>query len=195
MATERPSFKLLERFERFEVREYPQQVVAETTVDAERSQAGAQGFRRLAGYIFGGNRGSKSIAMTAPVSATRGQKIAMTAPVSQTAAAPNRWVIQFTMPSEFTLQALPEPLDERVRLRAIGPRRVAVLRYSGQWSEGLYEKELTGLKDAIAGAGMKVRGEATWARYDPPWTPWFLRTNEIQLELEPPTADQIPSVH
>lgn len=184
MATEQPHFKLLKTFDHFEVREYPQLLIAETMVEDRREEAGNQGFRRLAGYIFGGNRGSKSIAMTTPVTQSEGQKIAMTVPVSQTPGAAGRWVIQFTMPSEYTLENLPEPLDDRVKLRAVPPRTVAVHRYTGRWSETLYLRELTSFRAALTKAGLRPRGEATWARYDPPWVPWFLRTNEIQFEVD-----------
>ena len=184
MATERPTYATLATFDGVEIREYPALVVAETTVEGRREEAGNEAFRRLAGYIFGGNRGKKSIAMTAPVTQTPGQKIAMTAPVTQTATAADRWVVQFTMPSTFTLDTLPDPDDDRVTLRVIPARKVAVRAYSGRWADTLYLKELTTLRAALGRAGVTTLGEATWARYDPPWTPWFLRTNEIHLEVD-----------
>ncbi|MBL9037310.1 MAG: heme-binding protein [Archangium sp.] len=141
----------------------------------------------LAGSIFGGNRGAKKIAMTAPVALTpAGQKIAMTAPVTQTAGAENTWVVRFTMPASFTPETLPEPTAARVTVKTVPARRVAVLRSSGGWSGSRFEAELATLQAALMEAGLTARGSPTWARYDPPWVPWFMRTNEVSLELEPP---------
>ena len=87
------------------------------------------------------------------------------------------------MPSNYTLATLPEPLDPAVQLRKIPARKMAALRYSGTWSARNYEKHLAQLRSAVDALGLHARGEAVWARYDPPWKPWFLRTNEILLEL------------
>lgn len=187
MATEQPKYEVLERYDGFEVREYGPTVVAETEVTGEQSEVGNQAFSLLAGYIFGNNHGAKKIAMTAPVAQapSEGTKIAMTAPVSQTSAGAKRWVVQFTMPSAFTLETLPEPKDARVRLRQQPARRVAVVRYSGTWSQRNYDEHVEKLRAGLRRVGLEPKGEPTWARYDPPWTPWFLRTNEVQLEVAP----------
>jgi len=183
MATEKPAHEVVGRYADFEVRVYAPRVVAETEVALSRGEAGDEGFRRLAGYIFGKNRGERRIAMTAPVAQSAGTRIAMTAPVAQAAGAPGSFVLQFTMPASFTLSTLPEPLDPRVILREEPARRVAAWRYSGTWSESRYEEQLARFRAALAREALVVTGEPTWARYDPPWIPWFLRTNEIWLEL------------
>lgn len=190
MATEQPEFRSVERTEGFEVRDYGEVVVAETTVEARQLEAGNEGFRRLAGYIFGGNRGEQRIAMTAPVNQTAGTVLERQGPTTQTRTQENRWLVQFTMPRGFTVESLPEPNDPRVTLRAIPARRVAVRQYSGRWTDTQYLKELTALRAALARAGYRAKGEPTWARYDPPFMPFFLRTNEVQLEVEggPATA-------
>jgi hypothetical protein len=187
MATERPAFSVVKQYGSFEVREYAQLLVAEVTVEGTRDDASNAGFRALAAYIFGGNKGARSIAMTAPVTQTAGQKLEMTAPVTHQAGEGGRWVIQFTMPSSFTsLEQLPIPNSAAVTLRAIPKRTVAVVTYSGVWSEALYAKQLATLEEGVRAAGLKTRGPAMFARYDPPWKPWFLRTNEIQLEVDLP---------
>lgn len=188
MATERPAFTVVKQYDSFEVREYPPLLVAETTVDGDRDEASSAGFRLLAAYIFGGNQGAKSIAMTAPVTQQpAGQTIAMTSPVTQTATGDKHWVIQFTMPSTFTtLDQLPTPNNPAVTLRAIPKRTVAVIAYSGVWSEALYAKHLAKLHEGVTKAGLHPQGAAMFARYDPPWKPWFLRTNEIQIEVQLP---------
>jgi hypothetical protein len=186
MAIETPKFKLLEKLDGVEVREYPAFVVAETEVEGEQSEVGNEAFSRLAGYIFGKNQGAKKIAMTAPVTQApaEGTRIAMTAPVTQQAAGAKRWHVQFMMPAEWSLETLPEPVDSRVQLRVVPPRKVAALRYSGTWSQANYREHLEKLQASLGSHGLVARGEPVWARYDPPWVPWFLRTNEILVELE-----------
>lgn len=183
MAIETPAHEVVRRYADFEVRDYARRVVAETEVTLPRAEAGSEGFRRLAGYIFGKNRGEQRIDMTAPVAQSPGTRIAMTAPVALAEGSPGAFVLQFTMPASFTLETLPEPLDPRVTLREEPARRVAVWRYSGTWSEERYQAQLARFRAALAREGLGAAGEPTWARYDPPWKPWFMRTNEIWLEL------------
>jgi hypothetical protein len=192
VAIETLAYTVVDRFDGVEIRQYDGYVVAETEVEGDRSGATNEGFRRLAGYIFGGNRGDRKIAMTAPVLQAKGQRIAMTAPVLQQAtggadasADAGPWLIQFTMPAAYALDALPEPIDARVRLRAEPARRVAALRYSGGWSTRRYELKLRQLYDALARRGVAVAGAPVWARYNPPITPWFLRRNEILVDVAP----------
>ncbi len=182
MATEQPAYVVVERREGFELRDYASYLVAETEVAADRREAGNAGFRILADYIFGNNQGARKIATTAPV-AQAGAKIAMTAPVTQAASAGDRYVVQFMMPSQYTLDDLPRPNDERVVLRQVPARRVAALRYSGTWSESRYLEHLQTLRAAMEREGLEPVGEPVWARYDPPYKPWFLRTNEILIEV------------
>ena len=182
MAIDEPRYTLVRAYDPFEVRQYEPYLVAETVVRAEAEEAGNQGFRLLAGYIFGQNKGARKIEMTAPVAQTPA-KIAMTAPVAQSAS-PAGYVIQFSMPHEWTLDTLPEPIDSRVTLRAVAARKIAVIRYSGTWSQTNYEENLKKLQDALKQEDLHWRGEPVWARYDPPWKPWFLRRNEISLELD-----------
>jgi hypothetical protein len=187
MATEVPKYTVVSTSPDFEVRDYGPTVVAETEVSGDRDAATSEGFRRLAGYIFGGNRGRQSIAMTAPVAQTDGERIAMTAPVAQVPGmAPGTFVVNFTMPARWTLATLPVPNDARVALREVPGRRVAVLRYSGTWSEKRYLAHVERLRTALAREGLSPSGPPVWARYDPPWTPWFLRRNEVQFDLAPP---------
>lgn len=182
MAVDEPRFTVVRAYEGFEVRRYEPYLVAETVVAAAAEESGNRGFRILAEYIFGANKGSRKIEMTAPVAQTT-TRIAMTAPVAQSARS-DGYVIQFAMPQEWSLEALPEPIDSRVVLRAMPARTLAVIGYSGTWSQGRYEEHLKKLQDALTGVGLPWRGEPVWARYDPPWKPWFLRRNEIWLELD-----------
>jgi hypothetical protein len=188
MAIEKPQYRVVQELRGVEVREYPSYLVAETEATGSREEAGNAGFRRLAGYIFGKNKGEKKIAMTAPVAQQEGARIAMTAPVSQQEKldrGASTWVIQFMMPSEYTRDRLPEPLDPAIRFREVPARRVVALRYSGTWSEERYLEKLSELRTAMEKEGLRAVGEPVWARYDPPFMPWFLRTNEILVEIAP----------
>lgn len=184
MATEEPKYSVVERREAFEVRLYEPVVVAETAVDAGFGPGGNEAFRRLAGYIFGGNDGGKKIAMTAPVAQEPrpGTKIAMTAPVGQERRE-DGWVVSFTMPREWTLESLPVPDDPRVRLRAVGPRRVAAVSFTGTWGVEHFDERAAELVAALEASGLTPSGPPVYARYDPPWTPWFLRRNEVLVPL------------
>jgi len=180
---EEPKFRTALAEGGLEIREYAPVVVAETVVEGDWRVAGNAGFRRLAKYIFGGNDGGKKIAMTAPVSQrSKGQKIAMTAPVSQERSGSN-WVVAFTMPSEYSLDRLPVPDDPAVKLRQVGERRVGAIRFSGIWDAQRFEAKTAELRRWLESRGETAMGEPVTARYDPPWTPWFLRRNEILFEL------------
>ncbi len=182
-AIEEPKYTVVRHYAGFEVREYAPYVVAEVLVPGPAAQAGNQGFRILAGYIFGKNHGERRIAMTAPVIQTPGPtKIAMTAPVMQTAAQ-GEFLVQFTMPRQYTLNTLPEPVDPRVTLRQVPGGRFAVIRYSGTWSERNYRQHLEELRRDVTAAGLRTTGNPIYARYNPPFVPWFMRRNEIWLKL------------
>ena len=175
----------------FQVRQYAPQVVAETVVDGTLEEAGNKAFRPLFNYISGANRSQGKIAMTVPVGQQReGEKIAMTAPVGQEALS-NQWVITFMMPANFTLETLPAPTDEKVHLRAIPARRMAAVQYSGKWSRQRYERNLTRLREWMKAQGLSAVGDPVWARYNAPFTPWFLRRNEILV----PTAQAKQTGH
>ncbi len=188
MATEIPDYRVLETIgEDVELREYAPVIVAETEVSgAAYGAAGNQGFRVLADYIFGNNEARAEIAMTAPVEQRpRSPEIAMTAPVEQARRGADGWVVSFTMPAQWTMQTLPKPRDERVVIRELPRRQVAAIRFSGTWSTRRFESYRAALLEAVERSGLQTVGETWSARYDPPWTPWFLRRNEIMIETMP----------
>jgi hypothetical protein len=170
-----------------EIREYAPYIVAEVAVDGDLESAGNRGFKVLAGYIFGANKESSRIATTGAVthsSAPGKTKIAMTSPVTQQRGA-GGFVIQFMMPSDYTLGTLPVPNDDRIELKEVPARQMAAIRYSGRWSKRSYQANLERLFDQLHSAGLRPTGEPVWARYDPPFKPWFMRRNEILTEFEP----------
>jgi hypothetical protein len=182
-AIEEPTYEITQRIGAVEVRRYAPYVVAEVRVAGSATAAGNQAFPILAGYIFGKNKGQMKFPMTAPVTqSVAGTKMQMTAPVTQNAA-PGGYIVQFVLPSGVKLAEAPEPVDPRVTLREVESRRVAVIRYSGFWSDANYDQHLLLLKQALSSAGEAWIGEPIYARYDAPFVPWFLRRNEIWLRL------------
>lgn len=180
-AIEEPAYSVVRSHSGFEVRDYAPYVVAEVTVPGPEAEAGNQGFRILAAYIFGKNAGQQSIAMTAPVTqAAEPVKIAMTAPVTQSASATG-FVVQFTMPAAYTLETLPRPLDEQIRLVGMPTARYAVIRFSGFWTDANYQEHLRQLQALMAEQSLPATGAPIYARYNAPFVLWFLRRNEIWI--------------
>ena len=188
MAIEEPAYTVVESEAPFEIRDYRSYVVAETFVEGTFGDVGNEGFQRLFRYISGDNRGAEKISMTAPVEQEAAPaKIAMTAPVEQQRAG-GRWRIAFVLPASYTLETAPRPTDDRVALTEVPPRRMAVVRYRGGWSEARYDEELAALRRFIAERGLAAVGEPVFARYDPPFMPSFLRRNEIQIPVRSPAV-------
>ena len=182
-ATEEPEYQVIRQLADVEVRQYAAYIVAEVVVPGPADKAGNQAFPILAGYIFGKNKGERKFAMTAPVTqAAVPVKLEMTAPVTQSAA-PGGFRVQFVLPKGVTLASAPEPIDPRVHLREVLPSQVAVIRYSGFWSQSNYEEHLARLQAALRDADIAWSGEPVYSRYNAPFTPWFLRRNEIWLHL------------
>lgn len=152
----------------FEIRDYAPQVVAEVVVSGDREGAGSDAFEPLFDYISGGNRAQQKIAMTAPVSQQRNG---------------TNWAVSFMMPAARTLKNLPAPANPAVELREIPGRRVAAIRYSGRWSEERYNRYRAELEAWLDEHDLTATGQAIWARYDPPFMPWFMRRNEILIPL------------
>jgi hypothetical protein len=189
MPIEVPDFKVSLREGPIEVRDYPALVAAEVTVHGNRTDAAAAGFRLLAGYIFGGNTSRQSIDIATLVSQGRGagEKISMTAPVSQKAIS-DAWTISFVMPSAYTLDTLPLPIDQRVHLTKVPPSQVAVVRFSGLAREPDIQRKSRELKNFIVTRRLLPVGTASVARHNPPWTPGFMRRHEIMIPLRVSSA-------
>jgi effector-binding domain-containing protein len=165
-------YEALKKIRKIAIRRYPRLVIA--MVDGYSDG----GFNRLFRFITGNNRQKSDIAMTAPVVS---EGMAMTAPVlSQTGS------IAFIIPEGFTLETTPKPLDDRMKIVEIPERVVAALRFSGRWSNSIFKKKTEELLAEIENAGLKVTGQVFSMRYNGPFTPWFLRRNEVAAEVELP---------
>ncbi|MFA6174784.1 MAG: heme-binding protein [Kiritimatiellales bacterium] len=169
MATEETAYRVVEKEDPFELRDYAPCIRAEILVEGTLEEAGSKAFRPLFRYISGENQ-------------THG-KVAMTAPVAQQPAQ-DRWAVSFMMPAAYTLEKLPEPENPAITLRQVPARRVAAVRYSGSWSEKSYLRSKSELEAWMRVRGFKVAGDPVWARYNPPFVPWFLRRNEILIPVD-----------
>jgi hypothetical protein len=182
--TEQQPYEVLEKRDGFELRRYPSHVVAEVEVDGSFEDAGNRAFRALFRYITGHNRSQQSVAMTAPVvQGAASEKVAMTAPVVQAEGADGAYVVAFVLPASMTVGTAPVPADEQVHVREVPERVAAAVRYSGRWSQESYERHLAELLEAVRAAGLVPTGTPRFARFDPPFKPWFLRRNEVVQDV------------
>jgi len=184
MAVQQPSYKIELDAKPFQIRLYAPMIIAAVHFQGNRNDAVSAGFRILADYIFGNNQKNDKIAMTAPVTQSAGEKIAMTAPVNQSQTR-NGWMVNFIMPAGTTIDTLPKPKDGRIEIDQMAARHVAVVRFSGFWSDSNFKMHEAELMDFLKRKELTPVSAPIYAYYDPPWTPWFLRTNEVQIEIAP----------
>ena len=190
MAIEEPDYEVLLTTKHYEIRRYQPYIVAEVDVEGDMGSSGNKAFRILAGYIFGNNEPGEKMAMTAPVESQAkadGEKMAMTVPVLSDTPDPARseYTYAFVMEAKYTLDTLPAPLDPRIRIVKKPARVVAVRRYSGRWTESNYRENEKALLEALQTDRVRTTGDPILARYNGPFTPWFMRRNEIQVEVAP----------
>ena len=189
MAYEEPAFDVVREYEEFELRQYAPYLKAEIEVSGDFTAVGYQAFRVLADFISGKNRKEENISMTVPVNQqpleAAGEKIAMTVPVSQAPQSDNgTYVFSFVMPAKYTQETLPKPIDPRIRIQEVPGKLMAVREYSGTWSEGNYRQNESILLKALNQAGLNSIGQPIFARYNSPFSLWFLRRNEVLIEVE-----------
>jgi len=186
MAIEEPKYSVLEKTPPFELRSYAPMILAEVQVEGDLDDASSQGFRLIAAYIFGQNQVSEKIAMTAPVAveeqAVKSAKIAMTAPVNIESNA-GQWTVSFVMPSEYTMDTLPKPLNSKVQLRQIPAVKRAVITFSGFSNHQKVAEKTLELEEWMKTKNLQATGTPKFARYNPPWTLPFMRRNEIQIDV------------
>jgi SOUL heme-binding protein len=186
MAIEEPKYSVIDKTEPFELRQYAPMIVAEVKVDGDLDEASNQGFRLIAGYIFGQNQVSEKIAMTAPVAieeqSIKSTKIAMTVPVNIESNG-NQWTVSFVMPSEYTLESLPKPLNPKVQLRQLPTVKRAVIQFSGFYNSQKVADKTLELEQWMKTKNLQGTGAPKFARYNPPWSLPFMRRNEIMIDI------------
>jgi len=186
MALETPKYEILQKDGKFEIRQYEGYILAEVEIEADHDSALREGFRILAGYIFGNNRRKTHIAMTAPVMEQEtdiSEKMAMTKPVSAKRSRENAYIISFVMPSKYSLDNLPEPISEAIHFREVKAHKVAVVRFSGYLKGKNAEKKIEELKEWMKQHDVIPRDSFVSAQYNPPWIPGFFRRNEIMVSI------------
>jgi hypothetical protein len=170
-------YEVIRKLEKVEIRRYPKFILAKV------SNYEADSFGLLFNFISGGNRQNEKVKMTAPVVKQEvSQKIKMTAPVLSDFS--NEGYMAFVMPSELSLETTPSPLDSRVKIEEVPSRVLAVLRFSGSWSETHFKEKTKELLEELANVKMKTKGSIFTMLYNPPFTPSFLRRNEVAIEIK-----------
>lgn len=170
---EQADYTVVKKMNDYEIRKYPTHIVAQATVPGSDGESMGDGFSTVAGYILGGNTKKESIAMTAPVLAT-------TECDSQ--------IVSFGMPRSYTLETLPTPNDPRVKIVMIPAKKYAVMRFSWYRSDARIKRKQEQLLSALTRDGAAVGGSIAYAGYNPPWTPPWMRRNEVLIELEEITS-------
>merc|ERR1712179_589741 len=196
-ATEKPKYTVMARAttksHQVELRVYEPMIIAEVEIETERkSYATSQGFRILAGYIFGGNTKRQSVDMTAPVQSqnidmtapVQSQNIDMTAPVQGQAAGRNSWSVSFVMPSKYTLETLPIPNDDRVTLKQVPKQMFLTIRFSGWQTDRNLKMHEKLLMMYLEQNNLTQVAPPTYADYNEPWIPGWMRRNEILIQVE-----------
>jgi len=180
---EGPQYEVVRRLGDIEVRQYAPYTVAEVQVPGAADEAVHWVFPILSGYIFGKNKGARPFVKAEAVNHSPAPiYFAMSAPVTQIATA-GGFTVQLVLPSGVTLASAPEPDDPRVTVRELPAHRLAAISYSGFWSASNYASHLATLMAALKAVALSWSGEPAFSRYNAPWTPWFLRRNEIWLSL------------
>jgi len=185
-ALEEPKFEIIDTNLIFEIRHYAAYLVAEVTLDGDFTSSGNEAFRVLARYIFGSNQMAEKMNMTAPVESqviSSSEKMNMTAPVFSNKSQSNQHTYRFLMEQKYSLETLPIPNDPRIGLLRIEPRIMAVKKFSGRWSEKNYRKFENQLLDALVDNNIEVIGDPIFSRYNSPFVPWFMRRNEVMVEI------------
>ena len=171
MAIEEPDFEVLQSTEDYEIRAYEPYIVAEVDVTGNMNRAGNSAFRVLAGYIFGQNEPGEKMQMTAPVA-------------SEPLPDADAYTYAFVLERKYDMDSLPKPLDPRIRRVEKSARVLAVRRYTGRWKTETDREHRAALLAALEGDKLTTLGEPIMARYDSPWTPGFMRRNEIMIEID-----------
>ena len=180
---EKPDYKVIQSEQNIEIRQYEPMIIAEVEVDGKREDAIRDGFRLLADYIFGNNTVQQVISMTAPVQQKENQKIAMTAPVQQQSMGKS-WRMSFVMPSKYSMDSLPVPNNNRVRLKEILTKKFVVIEFSGTNSNENVTEHENQLMNYIEANQINIIGSPKYAFYNAPWTLPFLRRNEVMIEIK-----------
>lgn len=178
--TEEQKYSVVEKRNGYELRKYAKSVIAEVQVSSDFSSAGNIAFRYLINFISGNNANQQKIAMTAPVLQSEFEGNLQ----STQSKTDSHHLVSFVMPVDMNLANTPLPKDPKVKIRELPEQLVAVSRFTGRWSEHNHGQQLQDLRKRLQQDGLNEVDSPRFARFDPPWTPWFMRRNEIQIPVE-----------
>jgi len=165
--TEKQKYNVVHTEKEFEIRFYPSAILATVYSDASTYRELAYpGFRKLAGYIFGGNASEEKISMTSPVHMDM-----------------NTASMSFVMPSSFSEENLPKPDDPGVKIERTDDAYVAAIRFGGYASDKDIRKYSERLKSLLEAKGISWYGNFRYLGYNPPFQP-FGRRNEIIVNVK-----------
>lgn len=184
--TETLGYNILQQDGDIELRQYNSYILAQVESISDMKDATYSGFMKLFNYISGNNINKAKIAMTIPVTEEQvsvSQKIPMTAPVTTEKSSGNAYVTSFVMPSNYTIETLPEPKDKGITFKQVPEHRAAVITFHGRMNESLAEKKIEILKQWLAKNDLKPKSNYIMAQFNPPWIPGFMRKNEIIVEI------------
>lgn len=186
ISVENPIYSVDRKADKYEIRIYQPTIVAEVVITSSFEDAGNQAFRILADYIFGNNNTKTKMEMTAPVTMQiHFEEIASLDSISKSKNSEFSYLTQFFLQRDIPLNLVPEPVDKRIRIDELPQKKFAVLTYSGSWSEENYKEHLSILKEELKRNGELYRAkQPIFARYNSPFQLWFLRKNEIWIEVE-----------
>ena len=187
MATEEPEFKLISEEGEFQIKEYDPKIIAQVEVEGDFDEASSMGFKLLADYIFGNNLlegESQKISMTTPVEMSpMAENLLITSPVMDDQVN-DKWLINFVMPQEYSLDTLPKPNNPQVKIIEVPKEKYAVIVFSGLVRESSYAEKADLLSDYLNENSFKQQGAIKIARYNPPWTLPFFRRNELMVRVD-----------
>ena len=165
---ETPKYTVLKSYDDFELRQYGSMILAQTVMQsASYENTSRQGFRTVASYIFGGNSENKKIAMTAPVIMEMGDDTKMS----------------FVMPKQHSMESLPEPSSEEVKILKVSPKKYAVITFPGYANNKKIDKYAKKLLKSIKSEGLETVGNVKFMGYNAPWQV-IGRKNEIAVEVK-----------
>jgi hypothetical protein len=181
-----PAYTIIEKKSGYEIRRYVSYIVAETHQKGSQKESLSGGFRELFRYISGNNTARSKVAMTSPVlqpAESGGQKIPMSAPVIKQGEGGSS-VIAFVMPAGIPLEELPQPDSPIIMLKVVPPKIVAAITFSGYATGDKIRDNSEKLLSALKRDNRHILSAPQIALYNPPWTPSFMRRNEVMVEIE-----------
>ncbi|PIP87285.1 heme-binding protein [Candidatus Campbellbacteria bacterium CG22_combo_CG10-13_8_21_14_all_36_13] len=182
---EKPKYSVLEKKDGYEIRQYEPYIIAYVEVEGGYREALNKGFRLVADFIFGNNKSNSKIAMTSPVQEMESEKIAMTSPVIEGEIDDvGLHTISFVMPSKYTLDTIPVPNNEKVFIKEVPERKVAVLSYSWYPNDSRIAVKKQKLINMLENDSVEFVGKPESAFYNPPFTPPFMLRNEVLIEIK-----------